>query len=127
LSSIQTIGAGASGSQTTLQRFVHETQGHEETTPREVTSGKKKPRWFQETLKEAKEYVGEPQRLMRESRVPESFGSHLAMVTSRSVSEPTSDEQVADILTESLPRGKDVYFRDRLGVVSNTFLGKREY
>jgi hypothetical protein len=81
LQSIQTVGAGASGSQTTLQRSVHETQRHEETTPREVTSGKKKPRWFQETLKEAKEYVGEPQRLMRESRAPERFGSHLAMVT----------------------------------------------
>jgi hypothetical protein len=63
---------------------------------------------------------------MRESRAPERFGSHLAMVTSRSDSEATFDEQVADLLTESLPRGKDVYFRDKLGVVSNTFLGKRE-
>jgi hypothetical protein len=45
---------------------VHETQRDEETTLPEVTSGKKKPRWFQETLKEAKEYVGDPQRLMRE-------------------------------------------------------------
>ena len=63
---------------------------------------------------------------MRESRAPKRFGSHLAMVTGRSVFEPTSDEQVADILTESLPRGKDVHFRDNLGVVSDTFLGKRE-
>jgi hypothetical protein len=97
---------------------VHETQGHDETTPIEVTSGKKKPRWFQETLKEAKEYVGEPQRLMRERRAPKRFGSHLAMVMNRSDFEPTFDEQVADILTESLPRDKDVYFRDKLGVVS---------
>jgi hypothetical protein len=51
---------------------------------------------------------------------------HLAMVMSRSDFEATSDEQVADILTESFPRGKDVYFKDKLGVVSNTFLGKRE-
>ena len=36
------------------------------------------------------------------------------------------DEQVADILTKSLPRGKYVYFRDKMGVVKNTFLGKRE-
>ena len=35
------------------------------------------------------------------------------------------DEQVADILTKSVPRGKRVFFRDRMGVVSNTFLGKR--
>jgi hypothetical protein len=101
-------------------------RGHEETTPPEITSGKRKLRWFQETLKEAKEYVGEPQRLMRESRAPERFGSHLAMVTSISESEATFDEQVAVLLIESLPRGKDVHFRDKFGGVSDTFLGKRE-
>ena len=37
-----------------------------------------------------------------------------------------TDEQVADILTKALPRGKHVYFRDKIGVVRNTFLGKRE-
>jgi hypothetical protein len=36
------------------------------------------------------------------------------------------DEQIADILTKSLPRGKHVYFKDKMGVVKNTFLGKRE-
>jgi hypothetical protein len=38
----------------------------------------------------------------------------------------STDEQVADILTKSLGRGKFVFFRDKLGVVRNTFLGKRE-
>jgi hypothetical protein len=38
----------------------------------------------------------------------------------------STDEQVADILTKSLPKGKHVYFRDKMGVVSNTFLSKRE-
>ena len=38
----------------------------------------------------------------------------------------STDEQVADILTKSLGRGKFVFFRDMLGVVQNTFLGKRE-
>jgi len=38
----------------------------------------------------------------------------------------STDEQVADILTKALPRGKHVHFRDKLGVVRNTFLGKRE-
>eukprot|EP00253_Pinus_taeda_P011309 PITA_11309 len=36
------------------------------------------------------------------------------------------DEQVADILTKALPWGKHLYFRDKMGVVRNTFLGKRE-
>eukprot|EP00253_Pinus_taeda_P023383 PITA_23383 len=38
----------------------------------------------------------------------------------------STDEQVADILTKALPRGKHVYFRDKMGVVRNTFPGKRE-
>ena len=38
----------------------------------------------------------------------------------------STDEQVADILTKALGRGKHVYFRDKLGVVKNIFLGKRE-
>eukprot|EP00253_Pinus_taeda_P001445 PITA_01445 len=33
-----------------------------------------------------------------------------------------TDEQVADILTKALPQGKHVYFRDKMGVVRNTFL-----
>ena len=38
----------------------------------------------------------------------------------------STDEQVVDIFTKSLPRGKHIYFRDKMGVVKNTFLGKRE-
>eukprot|EP00253_Pinus_taeda_P019295 PITA_19295 len=37
-----------------------------------------------------------------------------------------TDEKVADILTKVLPWGKHVYFREKMGVVRNTFLGKRE-
>jgi hypothetical protein len=38
----------------------------------------------------------------------------------------STKEQVADILTKALNRGKFVFFKDKLGVVSNTFLGMRE-
>jgi hypothetical protein len=38
----------------------------------------------------------------------------------------STEEQVADILTKALSMGKFVFFRDKLGVVSNTFLGMRE-
>ena len=37
-----------------------------------------------------------------------------------------SDDQVADILTKSLPKGKHVHFRGMMGVVANIHLGKRE-
>jgi hypothetical protein len=39
----------------------------------------------------------------------------------------STDDQVADILTKALLRGKRVYFRDNMGLVRNTFLGKREF
>eukprot|EP00253_Pinus_taeda_P024512 PITA_24512 len=38
----------------------------------------------------------------------------------------STDEQVAYILTKALPRGKHVYFKDKMGVVRNTLLDKRE-
>jgi hypothetical protein len=38
----------------------------------------------------------------------------------------SKEEQVAYILTKALGRGKFVIFRDKLGVVSNTFLSMRE-
>jgi hypothetical protein len=38
----------------------------------------------------------------------------------------STEEQVADILTKALSMGKFLFFRDKLGVVSNTFLGMRE-
>jgi len=38
-----------------------------------------------------------------------------------------NDEQVENIFTNTLPRGKHVYFRDNMGLVRNTFLGKRDF
>eukprot|EP00253_Pinus_taeda_P029427 PITA_29427 len=38
----------------------------------------------------------------------------------------STNEQVADIFTKALPQGKHFYFRDKMGVVKSTFLGKRE-
>jgi hypothetical protein len=38
----------------------------------------------------------------------------------------STDDQVANIFTKALPRGKHVYLRDKMGLVRNTFLGKRE-
>eukprot|EP00253_Pinus_taeda_P032189 PITA_32189 len=38
----------------------------------------------------------------------------------------STNEQVADIFTKALPRGKHVYFSDKMGVVRDTFLGKRD-
>ena len=37
-----------------------------------------------------------------------------------------TDEQIADVLTKPLGRGKFVYFRDKLGVVETVSLAERE-
>jgi hypothetical protein len=58
-----------------------------------INLGKKKLRWFYETLKEANKYVGEPMRLMRESRVPERLGSYLVMVKNIIDAEPKTFSQ----------------------------------
>jgi hypothetical protein len=60
------------------------------------TSGKRKPRWFQETLKESKENIGEPKRNFRERKAPVRLGSYLAMVTSISDTEPQKFAQAVD-------------------------------
>ena len=54
-------------------------------SPQEVTSGKRKPKWLQDTLEEA-QIVGTPKRATRESEVPERFCSYLAMVSNISES-----------------------------------------
>jgi hypothetical protein len=92
VSDTQTTSEHVLGFQISMVIYMDETKGHEGTAPQEVTSGKKKPIWFQDTLKEAKEYVGEPHNLMRESIKPDRFGSYLAMVTSITDSKPTTFE-----------------------------------
>ena len=38
----------------------------------------------------------------------------------------STNEQVAEILAKPFGRGKHIHFRDKMGVVKNNFLGKRE-
>jgi hypothetical protein len=93
---IQAEGAEASSSQSVGIRFEAETLGRRDITSPLVTLGKRKPRWFQETPKEAKENVGEPKRLFRERRAPERLGSYLAMVMSITDSELATFAQAFD-------------------------------
>jgi hypothetical protein len=63
-------------------RYEYETLGRAYITSPLVTLGKRKPRWFQETLEESKENVGDAKRLFRDNRALERLGSYLTMVTS---------------------------------------------
>jgi hypothetical protein len=64
------------------------TLGPRDLTSPLTTSGKRRPRWFQETLKEAIENVGEPKSQIRERRPPVRLGAYLALVTTVRDSEP---------------------------------------
>jgi hypothetical protein len=64
--------------------------------PQDATSEKRKPKWLQDTLKEAQGSVGNPRKAVRESKPPERFCSYLAMVSNISESEPSTFEEVAD-------------------------------
>jgi hypothetical protein len=81
-------GAQASGSQSVETSPEAVTLGQRDLTSLLTTSGKRKPRWFQETLKEAKENVGDPKSQIRESRPPVKLGAYLALVTSIRDTEP---------------------------------------
>ena len=60
----------------------------------EVCSGKRKPKWLQDTLREATSVAG-PKRPVRESRPPERFYCYMAMVSNIVDSEPSSYEEAA--------------------------------
>jgi hypothetical protein len=61
-----------------------------------TTSGKRRPRWFQETLKEAIENVGEPKSQIRQRRPPVILGAYLALVTTIRDIEPQTFTQAVD-------------------------------
>ena len=61
----------------------------------EVGSGKRKPKWLQDTLRKATSVAG-PKRQVRESRPPQRFCSYMALVTSIVDSKPSSYEEAAN-------------------------------
>jgi hypothetical protein len=75
-------GVQSSGSQSVETSPEAITLGQRDLTSPLTSSGKRRPKWFQQTLKEARENVGEPKSQIRESRPPVRLGAYLALVTS---------------------------------------------
>ena len=76
-----------SGVQTSDEKEFHSPVG-------EVCLGKRKPKWLQDTLREATSIAG-PKRPIRECRPPKRFCSYMAMVANIINSEPSSYEEAA--------------------------------
>jgi hypothetical protein len=85
-----------SGSQSVAASPEAITLGQRDLTSPLTTSGKRKPRWFQETLKEAIENVGEPKDQVRQRRPPVRLRAYLALVTTVRDSEPETYAQAVD-------------------------------
>jgi hypothetical protein len=105
----QIIGPQVTGSQGTISRSTssHTTSQSSSGTqsssggieegefpPHGATSEKRKPKWLQDTLKEAQGSMGNPRQAVRESKPPERFCRYLAMVSSIRESEPSTFEEV---------------------------------
>jgi hypothetical protein len=86
----------SSGSQSVETSPEAVTLGQRDLTSPLTASRKTRPRWFQETLKEARENVGEPKSQIRESRSLVRLGAYLALVTSIRDTEPWTFAQAVD-------------------------------
>jgi hypothetical protein len=89
-------GAKTSGSQSVETSPEAVTLGQRDLTSPLTASAKRRPRWFQETLKEARENVGEPKSQIKESKPPVILGAYLALVTSIRDIEPQTFAQAVD-------------------------------
>jgi hypothetical protein len=88
----QVSGSGTSGSTTgSLSSADGVEQG--ESPPQDTTSERRKPKWLQDTLREAQGSMGNPRQAVRESKPPEKFCSYIVMVTSIRESEPSTFEE----------------------------------
>ena len=93
-------GSSRTGASTDTPRSIGRPSGspdwgvEDEVPYGEASSGKRRPKWLQDTLKEA-ESVGPPKRVNMESVPPEWFCSYVAKATNIVDSEPTRYEEVA--------------------------------
>jgi hypothetical protein len=88
----QVSGSGTSESTT---RSLSSTDGVEqgESPAHDSTLERRKPKWLQDTLREAQGLVGNPRQTMRESKPPERFCSYITMVSSIQESDPSTFEE----------------------------------
>jgi hypothetical protein len=97
ISGSQVTGPQVSGSGTPESNPGSQSSGdgteQGESPPRDTTSERRKPKWLQDTLREAQGSVGNPRQVVRESKPPERFCSYIAMVSSIRESEPSTSEE----------------------------------
>jgi hypothetical protein len=100
ISGSQVTGPQGSGSSTPESTLGSQSSGdgveQGESPPWDTTSKRRKPKWLQDTLREAQGSVGNPRREMRESKPPERFCSYIAMVSIIREFEPSTFEEATN-------------------------------
>jgi hypothetical protein len=99
-SGLQATGPQVSGS-STLESTLGSLSSRDgveqgESPPQDTTSERRKPKWLQDTLREAQGSVGNPRQGMWESKPPKRFCSYIAKVSSIRESEPFTFEEATD-------------------------------
>jgi hypothetical protein len=123
---VQSEGVEASGSQSVETSPEAVTRGQRDLTSPLTTSGKRRPRWFRETLKEAKENVGDPKSQIKESSPPVRFGAYFELVTSIKDTEPQTFAQAVDqqVWREAMVEEYDSIVRNDVWEVVSRPVGK---
>ena len=88
-------GVGPSCGPSSVRGAGRSDEQHEENVvPQEATSGRRRPKWLQDTLREARD-AGESERVRR-GKVPERFCGYIASVASITDSKPSSFQEAID-------------------------------
>jgi hypothetical protein len=97
MSGLQVTGPQGSGSSTPDSTLGSQSSGdgveQGESPPRDTTLERRKPKWLQDTLREAQGSVGNPRQAVRKSKPLERFSSYIAMVSSIRESKPSTFEE----------------------------------
>jgi hypothetical protein len=119
-------GAQTSGSQSVETSPEAVTLGQRYLNSPLTTSRKRRPRSFQETLKEARENVGEPKSQIKERRPPIRLGAYLALMTSIRDTEPQTFTQAVDhqVWREAMVEEYDSIVRNDVWDVVLRLVGK---
>lgn len=73
----------------------YEEQHEEVVVPKEATLGCRRPKWLQDTLREARD-AGDMERVMSRGKAPERFCSYIDSVSSITDSKPSSFQEAAN-------------------------------
>jgi hypothetical protein len=81
---------------TLVSQYLGDVFEQGQSSPWDTTSERRKPKWLQDTLREAQGLVGNPKQTVRESKPPKRFYNYIAMVRNIKEYDPSTFEEAVD-------------------------------